>query len=218
MIQTPREFIAGVNAAKLVGIVRGASSSAATAAALALLEEGFHYVEVALTTPNAADVIAAVRAGAPPGTQVGAGTVLSVQDVKNVAAAGAQFIVTPALADSVEEAVRRGLPVLAGALTPTEVHGGMSRGASMIKLFPAFIGGPRYVKALLDPFPTLHLVAVGGVGADDAASYWDAGASAVGPGSPLVGDAASAGGDLDAMRLRARDYLQRAASHVCPAR
>ena len=128
--------------------------------------------------------------------------------------AGAQFIVTPAVADSIQEAAARGLPVLAGALTPTEVLEGMKRGASMIKLFPAFIGGPRYVKALLDPFPHVHLVAVGGVGAGDAAGYWDAGAAAVGPGSPLVGDAASSGGDLAAMRSRARDYVQRAANHA----
>lgn len=214
MIATSQEFIAGVRAAKLVAIVRGTSSSAATAAALALLEEGFRYVEVAMTTPQAAEVIAAVRADAPPGSQVGAGTVLSVQDVKDVEAAGAQFIVTPALADSIREAVRRGIPVLAGALTPSDVHEGMQRGAAMIKLFPAFIGGPRYIKALLDPFPKVHLVAVGGVGADDAAGYWDAGAAAVGPGSPLVGDAASIGGDLEAMRARARNYVRRAANHV----
>lgn len=213
MNQTPQEFLAGVRAAKLVAIVRGSCSEAATAAALALMEEGFRYVEVALTTPDAPDVIAAVRAAAPPDALVGAGTVLSVPDVREVEAAGAQFIVTPALADSVREGVRRGLPVLAGALTPTEVHEGMSRGATLIKLFPAFIGGPRYLKALHDPFPNVPLIAVGGVGAGDAADYWDAGAAAVGPGSPLVGNAASAGGDLGGMRARAREYLRRAADH-----
>lgn len=213
MNQTPEDFLAGVRAAKLVAIVRGTGRDAATAAALALMEEGFRYVEVALTTPDAPAAIAAIRASAPPGALVGAGTVLSVTDVKDVVAAGAQFIVTPALADSIREAARRDLPVLAGALTPTEVHEGMNRGATLVKLFPAFIGGPRYVKALLDPFPSVPLVAVGGVGAADAAAYWDAGAAAVGPGSPLVGDAASPGGDLDALRARARDYLRTAAGH-----
>jgi 2-dehydro-3-deoxyphosphogluconate aldolase/(4S)-4-hydroxy-2-oxoglutarate aldolase len=130
-----------------------------------------------------------------------------------VEAAGAQVIVTPARAESNRAAARRGLPVMAGALTPTEVLEGMNRGATLVKLFPAFIGGPRYLKALLDPFPAVPLVAVGGVGAADAAAYWDAGAAAVGPGSPLVGDAASPGGDLAAMRARARDYLRTAADH-----
>lgn len=213
MSQTPEEFLAGIRSAKLVAIVRGTGGAAAAAAALALMEEGFRYVEVALTTPDAHGVIAAVRAAAPPGALVGAGTVLSAADVREVEAAGAQFIVTPALAESIRAAARRGLPVLAGALTPTEVLEGMNRGATLVKLFPAFIGGPRYLKALLDPFPAVPLVAVGGVGAADAAAYWDAGAAAVGPGSPLVGDAASPGGDLAAMRARARDYLRTAADH-----
>lgn len=214
MGETPEAFLAGVREAKLVAIVRGTNSKAAAQSALALMAEGFRYVEVALTTPNAADAIAAIRASAPEGAQVGAGTVLKIRDVADVLAAGAQFIVTPALAESVDEAVRSGLPVLAGAFTPTEVLESMNRGATLVKLFPASLGGPRYLKALLDPFPDVPLIAVGGVGAKDAHEYWDAGAVAVGPGGPLVGDAASGTGDLDGLRERARDYLRRAADYI----
>jgi 2-dehydro-3-deoxyphosphogluconate aldolase/(4S)-4-hydroxy-2-oxoglutarate aldolase len=95
-------------------------------------------------------------------------------------------------------------------LTPTEVHSAMDRGAAAIKLFPASLGGPRYLSALRDPFPGVPFVPVGGVDADAARDYLGRGAVAVGVGSPLVGDAAS-GGDLAALRERARAYLALAA-------
>lgn len=206
-METPEEFIDGVRESKLIGIVRGSSGKFAADAALALMEEGFRYVEVALTTPDALSAIAEIRANAPSGSWVGAGTVLTVGNVKEVIAAGAQFIVTPAICEAVGEGVYRGMPVVAGALTPSEVHAGMNLGATVIKLFPASSGGPSYLKALRDPFPHVPFVAVGGVGLKEADSYWDLGALAVGPGSPLVGDAASIGGDLRPLRQRAREYL-----------
>ena len=101
-------------------------------------------------------------------------------------------MVTPAFAESIDESQVRGIPVLAGALTPTEAYEAMNRGATAVKLFPASIGGPRYLKALRDPFPEIPSIAVGGVGLDEAAGYWEAGAIAVGLGGPLFGDADSA--------------------------
>ena len=79
-------------------------------------------------------------------------------------------------------------------------------GASAVKLFPASAGGPAYLRALRDPLPDIPFLAVGGVGLDDVEAYLKAGAIGVGVGSPLVGDAAS-GGDLGALRDRARSYL-----------
>ena len=201
------EFLAGINDAKLIAIVRGSNGKFAAEAALALMDEGFRYVEVALTTPDACSAIAAIRAQAPAGYMVGAGTVLTVGNVNEVKAAGAQFIVTPAICEAVAEGARQGLPVVAGALTPTEIHAGINQGATLIKLFPASLGGPNYLKALRDPFPNVPFIAVGGVGLNEADSYWGLGAVAVGPGGPLVGDAASTGGDLGPLRQRAREYL-----------
>ena len=200
----------GIRQARLVGIVRGNDGGAAAKAALAAMEEGFRYVEIALTTPNALDAIREVRAAAPPGCLVGAGTVLSEADVAHVTAAGGQFIVTPSLAPSISEAASTGIPVLAGALTPSEAYEAMERGATAIKLFPASIGGPGYLKAVRDPFPDIPFIAVGGVGLNEAAGYWEAGAIAVGLGGPLFGTAAS-GGDLEEMRGRARSFLGLAA-------
>ncbi|MET7708309.1 bifunctional 4-hydroxy-2-oxoglutarate aldolase/2-dehydro-3-deoxy-phosphogluconate aldolase [Micromonospora sp. NPDC005413] len=198
-------------AARVLGIIRGTDTAAAIATGITLLEEGVRIVEVALTTPGALHAIDAIRAAAPAGALIGAGTVLTAADVADVAAAGAHFVVTPAVVESIPEAVRRGLPVAAGALTPTEAYTAVRMGASAVKLFPASLGGPAYLRALRDPFPELPLVAVGGVGLAEMPAYLDAGAIAVGVGGPLVGDAA-AGGDLDALRARARAYLA-AATH-----
>ncbi|WP_233513667.1 bifunctional 4-hydroxy-2-oxoglutarate aldolase/2-dehydro-3-deoxy-phosphogluconate aldolase [Micromonospora craterilacus] len=193
-------------ATRLMAVIRGTDTAAAIATGIALLTEGVSIVEVALTTPDACAAIEAIRAAAPAGSLVGAGTVLTTADVADVAAAGAQFVVTPAVVESIAESARRGLPVAAGALTPTEAYTAVQLGASAIKLFPSSVGGPAYLKAVRDPFPDIPFVAVGGVGLADLPGYFAAGAIAVGVGGPLVGDAAS-GGDLDALRARARAYV-----------
>jgi 2-dehydro-3-deoxyphosphogluconate aldolase/(4S)-4-hydroxy-2-oxoglutarate aldolase len=126
-------------------------------------------------------------------------------DTAATIAAGAQFVVTPAVVESIPEAARRGLPA-AGALTPTEAYNALLMGASAVKLFPASLGGPAYLKALRDPFPDIPFVAVGGVGLDEMHAYLAVGAVAVGVGGPLVGDAAS-GGSLSDLRVRARAYV-----------
>jgi 2-dehydro-3-deoxyphosphogluconate aldolase/(4S)-4-hydroxy-2-oxoglutarate aldolase len=202
----PQSFVERLAAARVMAVIRGNGPEAAVATALALFAEGLRFVEVALTTPGACRAIEAVRAQIPPGASIGAGTVLTPKDVADVAAAGAQFVVTPAVTPSIEAAAERGLPVAAGALTPTEAWAAVHRGASAVKLFPASLGGPAYLKAVRDPFPDIPFLAVGGVGLADVEPYLRVGAIGVGVGGPLIGDAAS-GGDLTALRERARAYL-----------
>jgi 2-dehydro-3-deoxyphosphogluconate aldolase/(4S)-4-hydroxy-2-oxoglutarate aldolase len=199
-------FLAELRTARLIAIVRGADPAAALASTLALAEEGVAFIEVSLTTTSALDIIGQARAALGPDAWLGAGTVLSAADAQDAAAAGASFIVTPAHGPGVDEAAARGLPVVAGALTPTEVVGVLAAGAAAVKLFPASSGGVRYLRALRDPFPATPFVPVGGVDEDAARDYLASGAVAVGVGSPLLGDAAS-GGSLDGLRERARRYL-----------
>jgi 2-dehydro-3-deoxyphosphogluconate aldolase/(4S)-4-hydroxy-2-oxoglutarate aldolase len=208
----PSSFVERLTAARVLAVIRGTDTDAAVATAKALFEEGVRFVEIALTTPGACRAIEAVRADLPHGATIGAGTVLTAADAADVAAAGAQFVVTPAVTPSIEAAADLGLPVASGALTPTEAWTAIHRGASAVKLFPASTGGPGYLKALRDPFPDIPFVAVGGVGLDDVEQFLKVGAIAVGVGSPLVGDAAS-GGDLAALRFRARAYLAIADRH-----
>ena len=197
----------GLKETRLLAIIRGTDSTASVHTAVALVEEGVTYLEVSLNTPDAIDVIAAVRREVGDRASIGAGTVLTGDDAARVADAGGQFLVTPAVTAAVDSGVLLGLPVLAGALTPTEAVSAMDRGATAIKLFPASLGGPAYLSALRDPFPAIPFIPVGGVSAEAAADYLERGAVAVGVGSPLIGDAAS-GGDVDALRQRAREFLQ----------
>lgn len=207
------EFVADLTRARVMAIIRGTDGEAAVATSLALFEEGIRFVEISLTTPGACAAIEKVRARLPEGAQIGAGTVLTAGEVAEVEAAGAQFVVTPAVTPSIAVAAGRGLPVAAGALTPTEAWTAVQQGASVVKLFPASIGGPAYLKAVRDPFPQIPFVAVGGVGLEELEGYLAVGAIGVGVGSPLVGDAAS-GGDLDALRSRARAYVAAAERHT----
>ena len=200
------DFLEQLRAARLIAIVRGQDPAAALASTLALAEEGVAFIEVSLTTTSALDVIGRARAALGPRAWLGAGTVLSAADAEGAAAAGATFIVTPAHGPGVDAAAARGLPVVAGALTPTEVVGVLAAGAVAVKLFPASVGGIQYLRALRDPFPATPFVPVGGVDEDAARGYLAAGAVAVGVGSPLLGDAAS-GGSVTGLRERARRYL-----------
>lgn len=197
----------GLKQTRLLAIIRGTDSAASVRTAVALVEEGVTYLEVSLNTPDAIDVIASIRREVGERAAVGAGTVLTGEDAARVADAGGQFLVTPAVTAAVDSGVLLGLPVLAGALTPTEVFSAMDRGATAIKLFPASLGGPAYLSALRDPFPHIPFIPVGGVSAEAAEDYLARGAVAVGVGSPLIGDAAG-GGDVDTLRQRARDFLR----------
>jgi len=200
------DFLGRLTEARLMAIVRAPDADGAVRAALAVCEAGIRLVEISLTTPGGVDAIAKVRAEAPPAVLVGAGTVLTARDVDDVRAAGAEFVVTPALAESVDAAVAAGLPVAAGALTPSEAVAAVQRGADVVKLFPASAVGPTYLRALRDPLPDVPFMAVGGIDAHAARAFLAAGAVAVGVGGPLVGDAGT-GGDLAALRHRAEELI-----------
>ncbi|MEV8363642.1 bifunctional 4-hydroxy-2-oxoglutarate aldolase/2-dehydro-3-deoxy-phosphogluconate aldolase [Streptomyces niveus] len=195
---------------RLVAIVRGDDPDAALRTVLALVDEGIALVEVSLSGRDALGVIARARAALGPGAPLGAGTVLTAADAHAVHRAGADFVVTPAVCEGVTAARELGLPVLAGVMTPTEIVAALRAGACAVKIFPAAqAGGPAYLRALQGPFPDVPFVPVGGVDAAAARAYLDAGALAVGIGSPLVGDAASTedGAGVDALRARARTFL-----------
>ncbi|WP_066370613.1 bifunctional 4-hydroxy-2-oxoglutarate aldolase/2-dehydro-3-deoxy-phosphogluconate aldolase [Herbidospora mongoliensis] len=196
-------FLRALAGHRLLAIVRGPDAGAALRTVVTLAEEGVRLIEVSLVTAGALEVIREARASLGPDADLGAGTVVTGDDARAAAEAGASFLVTPAVSEAVAAGRALGLPVLAGALTPTEVVAARAAGASAIKLFPASLGGVRHLRALRDPFPDVPFVPVGGVGVAEAADYLAAGAVAVGVGSPLVGDAA-AGGDLAELRARVR--------------
>ncbi|GAA0457400.1 bifunctional 4-hydroxy-2-oxoglutarate aldolase/2-dehydro-3-deoxy-phosphogluconate aldolase [Streptomyces olivaceiscleroticus] len=200
------DFSTALRAGRLLAIIRGKEPEASFRTVMTLAEAGVRLIEVSLSGADALGVIRRARRELGPDAWLGAGTVTTAEDVERAVEAGANLAVTPGLGAGVEECVRRELPVVAGVLTPTEVIAARAAGATALKLFPASIGGPAYLKALRAPFPELPFVPVGGVDAAAARAYLAAGAVAVGVGSPLIGDAAD-GGDLAGLRRRAADFL-----------
>ncbi|HEX5598915.1 MAG TPA: bifunctional 4-hydroxy-2-oxoglutarate aldolase/2-dehydro-3-deoxy-phosphogluconate aldolase [Micromonosporaceae bacterium] len=191
---------------RLVAIVRGDDPDRALESILVLAESGITLIEVSLTATDGVGVIARARAELGPHALLGAGMVLSESDVVQVEQAGASFIATPAVAPAVGEAVRIGLPALVGAFTPSEALAATLAGAAAVKLFPASIGGPGYLRTLCDCFPEVAFVPAGGVAADLVTDYLSAGALAVGVGAALLADAPR-GGDLGRLRERATTFL-----------
>jgi 2-dehydro-3-deoxyphosphogluconate aldolase/(4S)-4-hydroxy-2-oxoglutarate aldolase len=202
---TPDELRELLARERLVGIVRGPDPDRLLDSLRALAAGGLRLVEVSLTSAEAIDVIE--RAGAELGDRLvlGAGTVLDADQAVAAVEAGARYAVTPAYGPGVDSCLERGVPVLVGALTPTEVYAAYERGATAVKVFPASLGGPAYVRALREPLPQVPLVPVGGIHEAAVPNYLKAGAVAVGVGSPLLGDAPT-GGDLTALRVRAARF------------
>jgi 2-dehydro-3-deoxyphosphogluconate aldolase/(4S)-4-hydroxy-2-oxoglutarate aldolase len=189
----------------VVAILRASSAARFPEVAAALHEAGVTAVEFTLTTPGALEALRECAGHAHP---LGAGTVLTAEDADKAVEAGAAYLITPTVAlEVIAEGRRLGVPVIAGALTPTEIHQAWTAGATMVKVFPASVGGPAYISAVRAPLPHVPLVPTGGIGVADAAAYLAAGARAVGMGSPLIGDACSSG-DLDPLRDRVHTLLE----------
>lgn len=198
----------------LVPVVRASSADLAIFAVEAILEGGISTFEITLTVPGAIKVIETLTHRFGERVLIGAGTVLTAEDAAACSDAGAQFIVSPGFdLPTVEVAQRRGLPVMPGALTPTEVITAWKAGVDMVKVFPcSAMGGAKYLKALKGPLPQVKMLPTGGVNATTAAEYLAAGASALGIGSELVDAAALTARKAEVLTARARELVQAVAS------
>lgn len=198
-----------IGAERVIAVLRGSVPHHVDAVVDVLVEEGFRAIELALTTPGALDCLPGLRSRLGDEVCLGAGTVTTIDSAAAAIDAGAAFLLSPTVcADVCTFAAREGVPFVSGAFTATEAMAGWGAGASAIKLFPANLLGPEAVPALRAPMPHLPLVPTGGIDADRAVEWLDHGCVAVGVGSPLLGDALE-GGDLEALRRRARAFRQR---------
>ena len=170
----------------VIAVLRGLPDDQLLPTVQALELGGVRLVEVALGTPDDLRRLAQV-ARAFPALTVGAGTVVSASLAEAAVRHGAAFLLTPHVAeDAVRAAAALGVPVIPGAFTPTEVQRCLALGCAAVKLFPAQLGGPDYVRALRAPYPDLPLIAVGGVTPSNLPEYLRAGAIGVGMGAQLV--------------------------------
>jgi len=145
-----------------------------------IVSSGLETIEIAMNSYSAESLIRRSVKAARGRLMIGAGTVLDMDTLKAALDAGATFIVSPALIkDVAEHCVKRSVPVFPGALTPQEIYNAWRSGATMVKVFPASLFGPSYIKEVKAPFDDVELLACGGITPENIKAYFTAGAQAV---------------------------------------
>ena len=188
----------------LIAMITEPDSPSVPDVVVALGAAGVPAVEITLTSPGALDAVR--RSVATRSTLVGAGTVLTPAIARQAVEAGADYLLTPGvLPDVMAEANRLGVPLVCGAFTLTEVLTAWRGGAQLVKLFPAWLGGPAYVAAISLALPEVPLVPTGGVTRGQIKDYVAAGATALALGREIVGDALH-GGDVSGVARRAAEF------------
>ena len=203
-----------LRSAEPIAIVRLDDLAEAVAIGQALVEGGIRALEFTLSNPDALRAVGEVRGRLEEGRAlVGAGTVLDGESAGEAISAGAQFLVTPVYRrDVIERGLEGGVPVVSGAMSPTEIFAAWQDGADLVKVFPARSLGPSYVKDLLGPLPQLRLVPTGGVNLDNCAEFIEAGAYTVALGSNLVDEAVISRRDWVALSAQAERYVEACAA------
>jgi 2-dehydro-3-deoxyphosphogluconate aldolase/(4S)-4-hydroxy-2-oxoglutarate aldolase len=205
-VAVPLDVFAAIRADRVVAVVRAERVPDPAALAAALAAGGIRCVEFTFTTRGVLDAIAG--AAGVPNSIVGAGTVMNAHQARDAVEAGARFVVSPACIPELAPPCRElGVPLFLGALTPTEVASASAAGATAVKLFPAGIGGPSYLKHLRGPFPDVLFVPSGGVNDHNAREYLAAGAVAVYAGSNLAPPELVEHGEHDEITRRAHAFV-----------
>ena len=171
-----------------------------------LFEAGIRLVEITMDTPGATEILASMQSGIPSNALLGAGTVTDIARAEAALASGASFIVTPNLnLDVIRFARDHGLPIMPGAMTPTEIFNAAAAGADYVKVFPASTLGPAYFRELRGPFAEIPLIATGGVNLENADEFIRFGVDALGIGSSLI---PKSNDDFNLCRDMAREFLK----------
>jgi len=193
----------------IIAIVRVGSAQEAVEVCGAIAKGGVKPIEVTMTVPGAIDAIKEFKSAVKEEVLVGAGTVLDPETARAAILAGAEFIVSPTLNLEVIEVCRRySKIVIPGTFTPTEILTAWEAGADIVKVFPATVGGPKYLKDILGPLPQVRLCPTGGVTLDNTPDFIRAGAVAVAAGTSLVDKKAVAEKNYDLITETARKFCQ----------
>ena len=207
-----------VRESRIIAIVRGFAPETCLRLAEAYAAGGIGLVEVTFnqkspeTWKDTAAAIAAIRGRFGGAIRVGAGTVLTEEQLSMCEQAGGEYMITPNVNPAlIRECVRRGLVAMPGALTPSEAVEAWEAGASFVKIFPAGSLGPGYVKAVCAPLSHIPFLAVGGIGPDNVADFMKAGCVGAGVGGNLTNKEWIAAGEWDKIAEVARQLVERSA-------
>lgn len=198
---------------KIIVILRRIPADRLSDLAEAISDAGIRCIEVTVDQlgdiTDTTDAIRSLRAKFEGKVKVGAGTVMTPEQVRTVADAGAEYIISPNRDRTVIETTKKlGLVSIPGALTPSEIVEAYDYGADFVKVFPVSLFGPSYIKALQGPMPQIPLMAVGGVTADMAGEYLEAGACGLGIAGGVVNRDLIRDGRFDEIREEARKYVE----------
>jgi 2-dehydro-3-deoxyphosphogluconate aldolase / (4S)-4-hydroxy-2-oxoglutarate aldolase len=206
-MRQPSSLLQGLEQAGILAVLRAPSADHAVRAVDALVAGGVLGIEITYSTPDAADVIAEAERRHGDTIYLGAGTVLTAAHAHEAVEAGATFLVSPGTDEAVVAVMRgTGVATFTGALTPSEVMAAVRLGVDAVKVFPASLGGPAYLKALRGPFPDVAFMPTGGVSVANISEWLAAGAVAVGAGSELCSPGAMAAGRWDEIKATAREF------------
>jgi 2-dehydro-3-deoxyphosphogluconate aldolase/(4S)-4-hydroxy-2-oxoglutarate aldolase len=210
MMVSKQETLAALRASGVVAIIRTENPRDLVGVARALSAGGVRFVEITLTVPGALEIIReAAAALAGTDVAIGAGTVLDAASARQAILAGARFIVSPGFdQETVNMCALYGAVVVPGAFTPNEIITAWKGGADVVKIFPADIGGPEYIKTIKEPLPQVELLPTRGIDFDTAGAFIKAGAIAVGAGGSLVNKALMAAGDYARITANAERMVQ----------
>ncbi|MEL6311742.1 MAG: bifunctional 4-hydroxy-2-oxoglutarate aldolase/2-dehydro-3-deoxy-phosphogluconate aldolase [Planctomycetota bacterium] len=189
----------------VVAVVRMPDASKLRPTVDALCEGGVHGIEVTLTVPGAIDAVRSLVQSLGDDHLVGVGSVVHPDQAQRAIDAGAKYVVSPVLRPAVVDLCQRhGVAVMCAGATPTEILDAHDAGSNLVKVFPADLGGPTFLKSVLAPMPWLKLLPTGGVTPDNTTEWIRAGAAAVGIGSALVDLKLIDGGDFAGITSRAK--------------
>ncbi len=194
---------------KLVAIIRGVPPHKVIDVAKALHQGGIKTLEITVDTPNVLQVIEQIREEFEDELIVGAGTVLDAETARAAIMAGSQFIFSPTVdIDTIKLTKRYGVVSIPGAMTPTEILTAYENGGDIIKVFPATVLGPTYIKDIKGPLPHIPIMPTGGVNLENISDYFQVGAVAAGLGSALVKKQSSySQEDLAALTEKAKQFI-----------
>jgi 2-dehydro-3-deoxyphosphogluconate aldolase/(4S)-4-hydroxy-2-oxoglutarate aldolase len=207
-MKTKQEILQQIKDVGLLAVIRGPSRDLTIKMVEALVKGGVIGIEITYTTPQAEEVVKALKNSFGDDILLGMGTLTKPQQAESAKAAGANFLVSPVCEPALVKAmVKTGLATMAGALTPTEIFQTHSLGVDVIKVFPGSLTGPKYIKAVHGPLPHIDMMPTGGVSKENIKDWFAAGAIAVGAGSALCPKNLALEGKFDEISMIASEFV-----------